>query len=187
MSSSEVINENEYFQDPIYGDTYPMTECLLVDNKFKFYFKTLWDWFNDIKKFTNPITNLDFSKENIIIFVLKARVENREKVKLLDSLMEKFLQSPNKYFEMCNNPHLFLKPILNKYNNEYTNHNNNVNIPPEFQKELEEKYKKYKTRYMELDMKSKLGVILTKEKYEMNRILGKVNYDKFYNKLGLKL
>jgi hypothetical protein len=184
MSSSEIINENEYFQDPIYGDTYPMTECLLVDNKFKFYFKTLWDWFNDIKKFTNPITNLDFSNENIINFVLKAKNENKEKVKLPDLLLEKFLLNPTKYFEMCTNPHYFLKQVNNN-NNKYNNYN--VNITAKLKNELEEKYKKYKTRYMELEMKNKLGLILTKEKYEMNRILGKVNYDKYYNKLGLKL
>jgi hypothetical protein len=186
MSSSEIINDNDYFQDPIYGDTYPMSECILVDGKFKFYFNSLWDWFNDMKKFINPMTNLDFSNENIIIFVLKAKEMNKEKVKLPETLMDKFLQTPNKYFDMCSNPHYFLKQWNNNYNFNSL-YNNNVHITPEYKKILEEKYNKNKTRYIELEMKNKLGLILTKEKYEMNRILGKVNYDKFYNKLGLKL
>lgn len=187
MSSSEIINENDYFQDPIYGDTYPMSECILVDNKFKFYFNSLWDWFCDMKKFINPITNLDFNNENIIIFVLKAKETNKDKYKLPETLMEKFLQTPKKYFDMCSNPQYFLKQN-NNYNNIYNNNNIvYIHITPEHKKILNERYMRYKARYMELEMKSKLGLILTKEKYEMNRILGKVNYDKFYNKLGLKL
>jgi hypothetical protein len=179
------IDDTEYFQDPIYGDVYPLSECILVEGKFKFYFNSLWEWFIDIKKFTNPITNMDFSNDSIIFFVLKAKEMNKEKPKLQDDLMEDFLKCPKIYFELCLNPNYYLKKknMVNKSNII----NKDIYISPELQKELETKYNKYKTRYMELDLKSKLGVILTKEKYEMNRIFGKVNYDKFYNKLGLKL
>jgi hypothetical protein len=190
-SANEVVNE--YFQDPIYGETYPMTECTVVDGKFKFYFNSLWDWFNDIKKFTNPITNLDFSKENIIAFVFKARDNNMEKTKLPDSLVELFLSEPENYFNYCLNPNDYLIKIIKDEQkpvskNAYKLGNNSkLIIPDEMKKTLEQEYLKYKTRYLELKHKYRIGLIILKEKFEMNFILSKVNYSAYYQKLGLKL
>jgi hypothetical protein len=186
--------DNEYFQDPIYGDTYPMSECTIVDGKFKFYFKSLWDWFNDIKKFTNPITNMDFNNENIIAFVLKAKDMDLEKTKLSDSLMETFLMKPSDYFNICSNQQQYLLKLIKQNSNSPTYTSSlkselysQLIITDEKKKELKKDYDKFKSRYMELKLKEQLGLILTKEVYEMNFILSKVNYNSYFQKLGLKL